>query len=59
MLWSKHQVNWAKFPDGNKRGRVTMHVREEGWVTLAALTFQAAPDTELARLIPPLPSLSS
>ncbi len=57
MLWSQHGVNWNDCVPGAKRGRLVYHGDSEGWVRVAAPHFKAEPDSELAELIPALPSL--
>lgn len=56
MLFTEHGVNWDKFPDGCKRGRL-VHCNELGWQAVGAPHFLAEPGTTLAQLIPALPSL--
>lgn len=57
MLFTQHGVNWSKLPGHCKRGRLTVHSADEGWITFAAPTFKAEAGTYLAHLIPSLPRL--
>lgn len=57
MLFSQHQINWNDYPTGHKRGRLVMKVPEEGWVAVGAPHFKAEAGSELAELIPLLPTL--
>lgn len=57
MLFSQHGVNWNDYPVGCKRGRLVAKVPEEGWAVRGAPHFKAEPHTELAELIPELPTL--
>lgn len=62
-LWQEKGINWSKYPDQCKRGRLTMRYQgldghESFWGTEAAPDFKAEPGTHLAKLIPPLPVLT-
>jgi tRNA(His) 5'-end guanylyltransferase len=57
MLFSAVGVNWDRYPPECKRGRLVGYLPEEGWAVFAAPHFRAEPGTELAQLIPSLPSL--
>jgi tRNA(His) 5'-end guanylyltransferase len=57
MLFLECGINWASYPADCKRGRLLANVPDQGWLSRAAPDFKAAPGTELAELIPPLPNL--
>lgn len=59
MLYSECGINWNTYSADCKRGRLIRHIPEQGWIATAAPHFMAAPDTELAQLIPRMPSLHS
>lgn len=56
MLWTQHRINWSHYPPGAKQGRVITRMGT-GWSASPAPAFQANPETFLANIIPPLPSL--
>lgn len=58
LLSTEKGVNWNDVDPGCKRGRLIALVPGEGWVTRAAPHFKAEPGTELAELIPVLPTLN-
>jgi tRNA(His) guanylyltransferase len=62
MLWEVHGINWSKYADGVKRGRVATRSpstpQGEGWwYSTPAPEFRAVPGNWLATVIPNLPTL--
>lgn len=57
MLFTRRGINWNDYDPGCKRGRLIACVPGEGWVARAAPHFKAEPGSELAELIPELPTL--
>jgi tRNA(His) guanylyltransferase len=57
MLFSVKGINWNDFTDRKKRGGIVHRVGME-WQIAGAPHFVAEPDSALAMLIPPLPTLS-
>lgn len=80
-LWQEKGINWAKYPEGARNGRVCIKVTKVGsatftnkstrdeetvndvqrtqWVPQDAPQFSCVPDTFLAEIIPPLPTLAT
>ena len=58
MLFQKHRVKWSFLDPEIKRGRVVAYAAE-AWRVSAAPHFTADPDSWLADVIPPLPTLWS
>lgn len=58
MLFTKKGINWNDLPVSCKRGQFIHTVPDGGWYIGGAPHFKAEPGTELARLIPVLPSLN-
>jgi tRNA(His) 5'-end guanylyltransferase len=68
-LFTEANINWNDYPDGFKRGRITLKeayeqptttgaVERTRWVTYPAPHFSCTPEGALAYLIPPLPTFA-
>lgn len=56
MLYRQRDINWSNLDTGCRQGRLIWRTGV-GWIAGPAPYFKAVPDSALARLIPPLPSL--
>lgn len=70
MLFQQHSINWSEYPEGCKRGRITIRkqvqIGVDGidatrtiWATEPAPHFKSEPDTWLAYNIPAMPNFES